>query len=306
MWSTIPTPPTVLVAGSYTLNIAVDISTPDVLYVCGFELYKCVRSGGAWTVTAIGTRIHVDNHAFASHPTNNLEYENAGTDGGIYKSTDGGSTWDDSINEGLAITQFEFIGQHPLSDAQVIGGTQDNGTEIFRNSLVFYHSADFDGGQAGIDPANPNNAIHTFCSLPTPTVTIGRGIERSIAAGKFGTYSDISNGLNPSLPNPPVLFYPPWTYDDTNSNNVAFGTNKLLLSAAQGTDGWPISITLPDIGADGRVSAIYYVNPSLIYCGTSNGLVYKATRSASTWTATMVTPLSFLSAGFGTLSSCPA
>jgi photosystem II stability/assembly factor-like uncharacterized protein len=269
-WSTITTSLTIV--GSYTLNIAVDVSTPDVIYVSGRELYRCVQSGGAWTVTNVGTRIHVDNHAFASHPTNNLQIY-AGTDGGIYKSADGGSTWDDSINEGPVITQFEFIDQHPLSDAQVIGGTQDNGTEMFRNSLVFYHSADFDGGQAGIDPANPNNVIHTFSQ---------RGIERSIAAGKFGTYSDISNGLSG-----PVLFYPPWTYDDTNSDNVAFGTNALRLSSAQGTDSWLTSITLPGIG-NGRVSAIHYVGSSLIYCGTSNGLVYKTMNSGSTWTATQV------------------
>ena len=100
-----------------------------------------MQSGGVWTVNNVGMDIHVDNHAFASHPTNNLQIY-AGTDGGIYRSSDGGSTWDDRINEGLVITQFEFIGQHPSSDAQVIGGTQDNGTAMFRNSLVFYHSAD--------------------------------------------------------------------------------------------------------------------------------------------------------------------
>jgi len=254
-----------------------------------------VQRGGAWTVTAIGARIHVDNHAFASRPTDNMQVY-AGTDGGIYKSTNGGeptgggsSSWADTINKGLAITQFEFISQHPSSDALVIGGTQDNGTEMFRNSLVFYHSADFDGGQAGIDPANPNNVIHTFSQLPQAPSQVGqRGIERSVAAGKFGTYSDISSGLNPPPPPPPsVLFYPPWAYDDTNSDNIAFGMNKLQLSAAQGTDSWPFPITLPGIG-NSLVSAIHYVNSSLIYCGTTGGLVYKVTKSGSTWTPTKV------------------
>jgi photosystem II stability/assembly factor-like uncharacterized protein len=278
-WSTITTSLTIV--GSYTLNIAVDVSTPDVLYVSGLELYKCVQSGGTWIVTSVGTRIHVDHHAFASHPTNHLQIY-AGTDGGIYQSADGGSNWDDSINEGPVITQFEFINQHPSSDALVIGGTQDNGTDMFRNSLVFYHSADFDGGQAGIDPENPNKVIHTFSALPSLTSSRGRGIERSIAAGKFGTYHDISSGLSP-----PVLFYPPWTYDDTDSSNIAFGTNKLRLSAAQGTDAWPTNITLPGIGK-GCVSAIHYVSSSLIYCGTSNGLVYKAVNSGKRWTAARV------------------
>jgi hypothetical protein len=50
-----------------------------------------VQSGGVWTVTNVGTRIHPDNHAFASHPTNNLHIY-AGTDGGIYQSANGGLT----------------------------------------------------------------------------------------------------------------------------------------------------------------------------------------------------------------------
>ena len=88
-WSLITTSLTIV--GSYTLNIAVDVSTPDVLYVSGFELYRYVQSGGVWTVTNVGTRIHPDNHAFASHPTNNLHIY-AGTDGGIYQSANGGLT----------------------------------------------------------------------------------------------------------------------------------------------------------------------------------------------------------------------
>ena len=292
-WSTITTVPTV--QSSFNLNIAVDVSNPDVLYLSCRELYKSVQSGGNWTTKSIGTQIHVDNHAFASHPTNHLQIY-AGTDGGIYESTnggestDGGSPWDDRINEGLVIAQFEFIGQHPSSDAQVIGGTQDNGTAMFRNSLVFYHSADFDGGQAGIDPTNPKNVIHTFCSLPKKRnhPENGRGIERSVTAGKFGTYTDISDDLPPADGSgAKVLFYPPWTYDDSNSNNLAFGTNELRLSAAQGTDKWPISIPLSGIDG-GRVSAIHYVNSSLIYCGTTSGLVYEATKSGNTWTATQV------------------
>ena len=271
-WTTVTTSATIDLYGAYTANIAVDISTTDVLYVSGVDLYKCVLSGGTWSVTDVGSAFHPDNHAFATHPTNNLKIY-AGSDGGIYRSTDGGATWDDTINRGPCITQFEFIGQHPNSDAQVIGGTQDNGTEMYRNSLVFYHSADGDGGQAGIDPSNANNVIHTYYSASP---------ERSTLAGKFGTYAGISSGLSGSS-----LFYPPWTYDDTNSNNLAFGLNKLQLSAAQGTDSWPTSIALPSIGAS-RVSAIHYVSPSLIYCGTSSGLVYKAVKSGGSWTATLI------------------
>ena len=271
-WSTVTTSSTIQLYGAYTCNIAVDVSTTDVLYVSGVQLYKLVKIGASWTASNVGGSIHPDSHAFASHPSNNLLIY-SGNDGGIYRSTDGGATWDDSINEGLVITQFEFIGQHPGSDAAVIGGTQDNGTEMYRNSPVFYHSADGDGGTAGIDPSNPNNVIHTYYSASP---------ERSTQGGKFGSYSAISAGLSGSS-----LFYPPWSYDETNSNNVAFGLNKLQLSASQGGDNWPTSISLPNLGG-GRVSAIHFVNSSLIYAGTSNGFIYKVSKSGTSWTATRV------------------
>ena len=167
------------VYGAYTSNVAVDISTPNIVYLSGVELYKAVLTGSTWAVTNVGTAIHPDNHAFASHPTDHLTVY-AGSDGGIYKSTDGGATWSDLINEGLAITQFEFIGQHPTSDAYVIGGTQDNGTEIFRNHPAFYHSDDGDGGMAGVDAADPKNVLHTYYGA-TP--------QRSTQGGKFGSYT---------------------------------------------------------------------------------------------------------------------
>ena len=44
----------------------------------------------------------------------------------------------DKINEGLCITQFEFIDQNPTSDVVVFGGTLGIGTLQYRNSPAFY------------------------------------------------------------------------------------------------------------------------------------------------------------------------
>jgi photosystem II stability/assembly factor-like uncharacterized protein len=261
----------VAVYDSYTLNVSVDISTPDIVYLSGFELYKAVRTKGAWSVTNIGSAIHPDNHAFASHPTDHLTVY-AGNDGGIYKSVDGGATWDDRINEGISITQFEFIGQHPQSDAYVIGGTQDNGTEIFRNHPAFYHSADGDGGMAGVDAADPKNVIHTFFD-PSP--------QRSVKGGEFESYDNISWGLTGDS-----LFYPPFAYDATNPQNLAFGTDQIHLDSAQGTGQWPVQVTLPETSS--LVSAITFPNSSLIYVGTSSGEVYRLLQSGGVWTATAI------------------
>jgi photosystem II stability/assembly factor-like uncharacterized protein len=261
----------VSVYGAYTSNVAVDISTPDVVYLSGVSLYKAVNTAGVWSVTDIGGGFHPDNHAFASHPTNHLVIY-AGSDGGAYMSSDGGTTWNDSFNEGLCITQFEFIDQHPTSDAVIIGGTQDNGTEQFRNSPAFYHSADGDGGSAGIDPTTPRNVIHTY---------YGASPERSTQGGALGSWSAVSAGLSGS-----ALFYPPMAYDQTNSQNLAFGTSSVCLDSAQGTGGWPVKVALPGISGD--VSAISFVNSNLIYACTTSGQVYRLSLSGGTWTANAI------------------
>src|SRR6266850_1406123 len=269
--------------GAYTSNLFVDISTPDIVYISGVEIYKATRSGGTWTVTNVGGAIHPDNHAFAGHPTDHLIVY-AGSDGGIYKSKNGGGAWDDSINEGIGIMQFEFLGQHPTSDAEAIAGTQDNGTQMFRNHRAFYHSADGDGGQAGIDATSPNNVIHTYYNASP---------ERSTQGGKFGSYVPISGGLVGGS-----LFYPPFAFDDTNSQNLAFGTDRVNLDAAQGTGGWPSQVSLsggtlawtnisgtapnavPDVPCNSLV--IDPLNATHFYVGTDIG-VFRTTNSGTTW-----------------------
>jgi photosystem II stability/assembly factor-like uncharacterized protein len=256
--------------GFYNINVAVDPTTPDIVFLSGISVWKAVRnsSTGTWKITEVGATIHPDNHAFAFQPGNSLIVY-AGNDGGIYKSVDGGVTWSDTINEGLCITQFEFIDHHPTSDAVVFGGTQDNGTEQFRNSPVFNHADDGDGGYCAIDPLQPATVISTYYG-PSPKI--------SLKGGKFDTWLDVSGGISGES-----IFYPPLALDQTNPDNIAFGTTLVNLDPAKGTDGWPTQVNLP--GSTGFLSALHYVNSNLIYAATTRGEVYLLVRSGSSWSA---------------------
>lgn len=272
-WTAIPLPGgNIGGQGFYNLNVAIDPTTPDIVFLSGISLWKATRSmANVWSFTDVGGAFHPDNHAFAFDPTNHLTVY-AGSDGGIYKSSDGGITWTDAVNEGLCIMQCEFIDQHPSSDAVIFCGTQDNGTEQFRNSSIFNHADDGDGGYCAIDKTQPNNVLSTYYSNSPKRSTLG---------GKFGTWMNVSGGIAG-----PGLFYPPMALDETNSNNTAFGTDRINLDAAQGTGGWPTKVTLP--GITGNVSAICYTNSSLIYAGTSTGKIYRLVKSGTTWTATAI------------------
>ncbi len=255
--------------GFYNLNVAVDLATPDIVYLSAISLWKASRNTtGDWSFTNIGMAFHPDNHTIAFDPKN-LQVLYAGSDGGIYTSKDGGATWSDAINKGLCITQFEFMEQHPHSDAVVFAGTQDNGTEQFRNSPVFYHAYDGDGGYVAIDHNEPNNVICTYIYL-TP--------KRSTEGGIFGSWTDVSRGLSGS-----ALFYSPLALDASHPNNVAMGADKVFLDPAQGNGGWVTSVALPGLE---NVSEINYVNSDLIYVGTSRGKVYRLVGSSNVWTVT--------------------
>ncbi|MCI0463586.1 MAG: hypothetical protein L0Z62_42160 [Gemmataceae bacterium] len=270
-WTAIPLPGgNIGRQGFYNLYVTVDPATPDIIYLGGISVWKATRNAttATWTITNVGATIHPDNHACAIDPSNHLVVY-AGNDGGIYRSTDGGLTWSDTINEGPCITQFEFMAQHPTSDAVVFCGTQDNGTEQFRNSPVFYHADDGDGGATAVDPTQPRNVLSTYYG-PSP--------KRSTQGGKFGTWLDVSPGLVGQS-----LFYPPMVLDETNPDNVAFGTDRINLDGAQGTSGWPTQVTLP--GRTGLVSALHYVNSNLLYAATTRGEVYRLTRTGTSWTA---------------------
>ena len=54
--------------GFYNLHIAVDPTTPDIIYFGGIELYKGVRAAGVWTITKVGGSIHPDHHFVARPP----------------------------------------------------------------------------------------------------------------------------------------------------------------------------------------------------------------------------------------------
>ena len=256
--------------GFYDINLAIHPQNENIVYLSGISLWKATRNTHTnhWTFSDIGKEFHPDNHAFAFDPIN-PEIIYAGSDGGIYKSMDGGNKWDDGINQGLCITQFEFMEQDPKNEKRIIAGTQDNGTERYEGNSKFYHSDDGDGGFVCIDPDQPQNVWHTYYSL-SPVF--------SSQGGDFASWQS----LDGSISGHPSNFYPPLALDKTNSNNIAIGGQILYLDPSKGTGGWPDRINL-NLPQSDLVSAINFVNSKLIYVGTNEGRVYRVTRNGNNW-----------------------
>lgn len=123
--------------GIYDLALGVKQGTPDLAYVGGIELW---RSGpnqqaelAAYAFDFAGTvfDVHADVHEIMFTPYGNMY---VATDGGIYKSTDGGETYVD-MNRDLAVTQF--YGMDHSARSAAMGGTQDNGSLFIPASGYF-------------------------------------------------------------------------------------------------------------------------------------------------------------------------
>jgi hypothetical protein len=271
--------------GDYNLNVAVDPENSDIVYLSGVSLWKATREPNTdtWEFRDIGLPIHGDHHAFAFDPKDHrIIY--AGSDGGLYKSVNGGETWSDTINEGFCITQFEFMDHHPTSDAVIFGGTQDNGTLQYRNSPAFYFSEYGDGGFVSIDKDNPNIIIHQY------TYNV---LRFSKQGGEIRPYSWEPVNVIEKLPDtpPPCLFYAPFTLDQSQSKNIAFGADKIYLDDNQGHHGWktlggPIELDfkpLKDQRPAELISALNFVNSSMIYAATIYGKVFRVTKTKNSW-----------------------
>ena len=111
----------------YDLAVIVDPEDEDTVYFGDTPLYRSTDGGVTRdyiTTAPGGGTVHVDIHALTFGPDGALW---VGCDGGMWKSTDRAATWT-NLNATLNVTQFYNIALNPLDPAQVIGGTQDNGT----------------------------------------------------------------------------------------------------------------------------------------------------------------------------------
>ena len=79
-----------------------------------------------------------------------------GSDGGLFASDDGGTTFND-YSDGLAVTQFYRIGIAKNDASRLVGGTQDNSGFVYNNNSWNAWSGG-DGMDYEIDPTNGNTA----------------------------------------------------------------------------------------------------------------------------------------------------
>lgn len=106
----------------YFSRIVVDPKNPDILVKGG--LFGSISRDGGKTFKNLGN-MHADIHDIV-FDINNSDRMYVGTDGGVYRSWDGGSTMD--MVDNLPISQFYHISVDNEEPYNIYGGLQDNGS----------------------------------------------------------------------------------------------------------------------------------------------------------------------------------
>lgn len=79
-----------------------------------------------------------------------------GNDGGVWSTTNGGQAWADH-NTNLAITQFYLGSLHPTDENKALGGSQDNGTELWTTTNQWRRVLGADGTANAFSSAGPDS-----------------------------------------------------------------------------------------------------------------------------------------------------
>ena len=239
------------------------------VYLGAIHLYRVDlgrRGTPTWTNISSktsGDSIHPDQHSMAFDPANG-DVVYAGNDGGIYRSPNRGVNWA-ALNDGLAITEVEYISQDPGSVRWIIAGTQDNGSIRYTGRNDWDHVADGDGGDCGVNNVDPTRVYHSYYRM---------GYDRSTDRGD--NWAWVATGSrDPSVYG--QLFYPPM---EASGGTVAQAGESVFVSRDSGAT--QVEVALP-----GRpiASAMYAPNADTIFVGTTGGNIFRLTWSGTAWSA---------------------
>jgi hypothetical protein len=266
-WTALPADP--VANHSFEVTI-VDPADPAIFYggAGGADFYRFQNN--AWTSIIDST--HVDQHAAAFAGSLFL----LGNDGGFWTSTDRGATWINR-NSNLATVQFYAGSLHPTNASAALGGSQDNGTELWNGTSLWPWVWAGDGGYSAFSLTDPN----TTWLVSATNLDVYRGVNQGVGINCCSGISNAGTGIDRSGAGfiAPIRRSP-------GSNVVIAGSDNLWKSTDffdPGTPTW--SSNGPEMGAEiGAIGFAPSDSSSQTYAfGTGNGQVRLTADGGTTW-----------------------
>ncbi len=247
----------------YDMAITVSDTNVNTVFVGVLNIWKSTDGGdnfialNNWSSPNTSSYTHADIHF--------LRYYNgvlfAGTDGGIYRSTDDGANFTDLTVNGLAIGEFYRVSVSKDVNNHVVGGLQDNGGFGYNNgSWGVYHGAD--GMDCAVDPNNPNTYYGFIQSgLTLYTTQDGGASGASYASPPSGV---TGNWITPLVANKQSVLYAGY--------NKLYKIENQTFIAVSGAD---FGGKIENIEVDPLDNAIIYVSKdSNLFKSTDSGVSF--------------------------------
>jgi photosystem II stability/assembly factor-like uncharacterized protein len=264
-WARIGNGPDQSSYGWYLSHVGVHPTNPDTVFMGGLTLVRSTAGGGTWSNI---TPPHVDQHAIAFDAAGRLV---AGCDGGVYRSANLGGNWQ-SLNAELGTIQFYAgLSTHPTDAAVVIGGTQDNGSNMRSSaSLQWQHVTGGDGGWTQIDQANPHRIFTEWQGTGNLLRSTDGGVNF------FASGSGLS-GRN--------CFLPPYLIDPADPMRMLYATHRIHQST-NGGDSWTVLSGDLTAGATGAIRALAMApgDSTVVYAATNDGRFLSSTDGGANFT----------------------
>jgi hypothetical protein len=270
--------------GSYDLCIAADPTDADNVYIGGVNTWKSTNGGAAWTINNMWTSstsynfvgapvVHADQHFLAFQNGTSTLFEC--NDGGVYKTTNGGSSWTD-LTDGMTISQIYRLGVSQSASNYVMTGLQDNGSKAFVGGS-WYDVIGGDGFECAIKPsssATQYGSLYYGRFLRTTNTWSGA---TDITQNSSGTPL---NGLNET-----GFWVTPFIIDPNNNNTIYVGMVNVWKSTTQGS-AWTKISPWSSSGSTLRSLAVAPSNSSYIYAATQTTL-YMTANGGTNWTSNL-------------------
>lgn len=242
----------------YDFYMHVNPHDPNNAYVGSIDVWRTTNGGSFSNITMgySGGNVHVDQQNMTFHPTdpNKIYCTN---DGGVWMSTNRGTNWTNQ-NATLTLTQFYRIASKPSDVDEIMGGTQDNGTQRTTGTLNWAGAFGGDGGDVVYQTQNNNHILGE---------TQNNGVRRSVNGG--ATWTSGTTGLSGSGAwVGPLLSHP-------DSTGIFYTARGQVFKTTNSAASW-VGISTGTTGTI-REMAISRSNPSVMYA-TSGSQVFRSTN----------------------------
>jgi hypothetical protein len=247
----------------YDMALAVSSTNANTVYTGGMCVWKSTNAGTALSYNTTYSEqsgqmqryIHPDVHDLQVNPLTGHVW--AATDGGVFRSTDGGNSWAD-FSTGISSAQpFHLAGFEAIPNLLMFG-CQDNGIKNrYTNTTTWRHILGADGFDMVIDFNNSGRAWFTVNSSILFTPNYG---DTAYSVHNDCNFDGCTN-----------YFFPNITQHVTDPNTIFIGSQKVFRSNNSGTTYTTLN------GANARWDIVTCPsNSNRLYCAGSDSLSYNA------------------------------